>query len=223
MNDRVQNEYGYLAIQRVNGGFVKLPDGSILGSFENEAEAQRAWEEWITENLLAEAIDEARRKRREFADGCQVSTKREPQPGWTTPDRVYEEVYIPGDRTIEVRKGNTAASIIEGQANARFPEPTVGRVSVGLGDKCGVTKTVVWAAGLYVDGEHRRLPAFQYWEYGLPIQELLSVLNDLAAEGWSVAHVSEDRGVYQGLTNRTDSSVTKARYMLVRDRQSGVP
>jgi hypothetical protein len=58
-----------------------------------------------------------------------------------------------------------------------------------------------------------------YWDFGLPMEGILSVLNDLAIDGWSVAHVSEDRGVFRGQTNATDSAVTKARYLLVRNRQ----
>jgi len=107
--------------------------------------------------------------------------------------------------------------IVEEAALKRFPEPTPWGLASEIDG--GVEKIVVWAASLFVNGEETRLPAFSTWEFGLPIQSVLGVLNELAAEGWAVTHVSEDRGIYGGTTNRTDSATTRARYLLMRDSQ----
>jgi hypothetical protein len=56
------------------------------------------------------------------------------------------------------------------------------------------------------------------WSYGFPIEKTLTVLAALAAKGWRVARVSEDRGLYKGDDAASDSSVTTTRHWLVRDR-----
>jgi len=55
------------------------------------------------------------------------------------------------------------------------------------------------------------------WSYGFPIERTLVVLAALAADGWRVARVSEDRGLYKGDDATSDSSVTTTRHWLTRD------
>jgi hypothetical protein len=55
------------------------------------------------------------------------------------------------------------------------------------------------------------------WSYGFPIERTLTVLAALTAEGWRIARVSEDRGLYEGDDAQTDSSVTTTRHWLVRN------
>lgn len=55
------------------------------------------------------------------------------------------------------------------------------------------------------------------WSYGFPIERTLVVLAALAADGWRVARVSEDRGLYKGDDAPSDSSVTTTRHWLIRD------
>jgi hypothetical protein len=216
MRERVLNEYGFLAIQRVNGGILKVPDEEVQ-SFEDFGEATRTWQQWLRDNRLPQAIEEVQRQRDAFIAGCTVTTKRVPQRGWTTPDIVFEEAWDPDGRAISA-EGNNAESTIKAEARGKYRDPSVEELSRKLAPEYGVTKKVVWAAGLYTGGEYTRLKALTSWQYGLPIKELLVVLNDLAADGWAVAHVSEDRGVFQGTTTSTDSAVTKTRYLLVRER-----
>src|SRR5712672_3222049 len=70
------------------------------------------------------------------------------------------------------------------------------------GDQVENRQVVVWAVALYLNGDCEHLPAFTPWNFGFPIDGALEILNKLATEGWIVAHVSEDRGLYKGLTNR---------------------
>jgi hypothetical protein len=53
--------------------------------------------------------------------------------------------------------------------------------------------------------------------FGVPIEATVSYLNKSAAAGWTVAHVSEDRGVYLGADVSDESYVTRIRYLLIRD------
>ncbi len=131
-----------------------------------------------------------------------------------TPDRVYRDI-VDADGMRFGDAGGDNESQISAEAQRRFPDPTP--ESLFNVSKTSVTETVVWAVGLYLEGKYERLPAFEDWAFGLPIKDLLVVLNDLVQQGWSVAHVSEDRGLYAGTTNNTDSSVTTARYLLVRE------
>lgn len=59
------------------------------------------------------------------------------------------------------------------------------------------------------------------WSYGFPVEKTLAVLDALAAQGWRVARVSEDRGLYRGDDAESDSSVTTCRHWLVRTGESG--
>ena len=218
MSSGAQREYGYLALRRVKGGTVKFPDGSSEVFDEYEL-AKSAWEKWVKENLLPAAIEEARRKRREFIDGCTVREKRTPRSGFMNPDLVQEEVVAPSGETIHVAqtRGGDHSGRIASAAQGQFPDPNLNAVVQENGGYTPVKEIVVWAAGFYAGDEYKPLPAFRYWDFGLPMEGILSVLNDLATEGWSVVHVSEDRGIYAGATNHTDSSVTTSRYLLVRE------
>jgi hypothetical protein len=213
-------EYGYLAIKRVHGGIVKFPDGSSE-TFDEYDRAYPAYQEWVTANLLPAAIDQAREKRQEYIAGCQVREKQTPQPGWMSRPLVQEEVVGPDGRTLYLTEtlGEDHSERIASAAEKAFPDPEWLDVAKehGGGPNEAIRQIVVWAAGLYLGNEYKRLPAFRYWDFGLPMESILAVLNDLAVEGWSVAHVSEDRGVFRGVTNQTDSAVTTARYLLARD------
>ncbi len=54
------------------------------------------------------------------------------------------------------------------------------------------------------------------WEFAAPIKQILAVLDALETQGWRVARVSEDRGLFQGSHTDNDSAVTTIRHWLVR-------
>lgn len=206
-------QYGYLALQRVHGGIATMPDGDKQ-YFESYEAAATAHQEWITENRLGEEKAKVAEERREFIEGCKVEEERIKQPGMLSPDLIKKKVLGPEGEILGDPTQQEFDTIVDLAASQRFPEPN----AFGLGQTLdgGVEKIVVWAASLYLDGEPKQLPAFSSWDFGLPIEGVLAVLNQIATDGWRVVHVSEDRGVYAGITNRTDASVTKARYLLAR-------
>lgn len=211
--ESAKHQYGYLAIERVHGGLLTLPDGEQL--FEEYAKADDALHKWVTEDLLPKAVEQAQQKRKAFVDGCTWDERKVKQPGLLTADLVVREVLDPDGAVIGNPDVADFAEIVEKEALERFPEPNVRGVANQSDGK--VKQVVVWKVALYVDGQHKSLPAFSTWSFGLPIKGVLEVLDELAEDGWSVAHVSEDRGLYKGLTNQTDSAVTTARYLLVRN------
>lgn len=206
-------QYGYLAFERVHGGIVTLPDEEPQ-LFEDYAEAGRAWQKWVQEVALPKAQQKVDEDRQAFIEGCELRERKIKEPGLLTPDRIVEEAHDADGRSLgNVAQGGFDA-VVEEAAREKFPDPDVHNLPYG--DQVGNKQIVVWAVGLYLNGEHKRLPAFTNWEFGFPIDGALKILNQLAAEGWSVANVSEDRGIYKGQTNQTDSWVTKARYLLTR-------
>jgi hypothetical protein len=206
--------YGYLAFERVHGGIVTLPDEEPQ-LFEDYAEAERAWHKWVQETGLPKAKQKVSEERKAFSEGCRVHERKIKEPGLLTPDRIIRELHdADGSSLGNVAQGGFDAAV-EAAALKKFPEPHAGNLPYG--DRVGNQQVVVWAVGLYLDGKYKRLPAFTNWTFGFPIDGALEILNQLTAEGWSVAHVSEDRGIYKGQTNQTDSAVTKTRYLLTRN------
>jgi hypothetical protein len=210
----VTRQYGYLALERVHGGLATMPNGEKR-FFENPSEADQARVEWAAENALAEATRKQAEERQAFVEGCEVKEERVKQTGLLQPDIVHKRVLSPSGEYLGDPTQKEFTEIVEAAADEKFPEPTAAGLAFGL--EGGVEKIVIWASSLFLDGERKRLPAFQSWSFGLPIEGVLEVLNEIAADGWYVVQVSEDRGLYAGTTNRTDSAVTTARYLLARD------
>ena len=206
-------QYGYLAFERVHGRMVTLPNEAPQ-IFEDHAEADRMWSKWVQEVGLPAAKQEASEKRAAFIKGCKVHERKIKEPGLLTPDRIIREAHDADGNPLGNITQKDFDSVVEAAALSRFPEPHGDNHSYG--DQVGNKQIVVWAVGLYSNGEYKRLPALTHWAFGFPIDGALRILNQLAAEGWSVAHVSEDRGLYRGQTNQTDSAVTKTRYLLMR-------
>jgi len=210
----VGHQYGYLAISRAHGGLLKFPDGEHQ-LFEDHEKAVEAWHEWVADNLLRKAVEQVRQERKAFIDGCTWDERKIKQPGLLTPDSVVRYVLDPDGKVIGDPDSVDFNEIVEEKALEKFPEPDVGGAAFKSGS--GVEQVVIWTVGLYTDGKYRQLPAFSSWSFGLPIEGVLAILNELAKKGWSVVHVSEDRGLYAGITNQTDSAVTTARYLLTRN------
>jgi hypothetical protein len=77
-----------------------------------------------------------------------------------------------------------------------------------------------WEAHVYMPGEVKELD-FDYevenWHYGVPITFVLRALDDLAATGWTILHVSEDQGLYAGADAADEAYPARIRYLLTRD------
>jgi hypothetical protein len=206
-------EYGYFAIMRVKGGVFHTADGTTE-TFEDYNKAINARKEWLEKEHLPKVLEATREAREKFRSECTIHPRRVKQQGFMNPDRMYSEICGPDGAVLGQVTGANHAAQIEKYAAERHPDPTP--QSVTANEETKVTEKVMWAAATYLGGQYKRLPAFEDWAFGLPLEKILSVLNDLASEGWSVAQASEDRGIYAGATNATDSAVTKARYLLVR-------
>jgi hypothetical protein len=208
--------YGCLAVTRRRGGLFRKPDGATE-RFEEHAAAVDARAAWLSTEILPEATAAARKAREEFVRGCTVKGRSGKQAGIF---QVFRDIYGPAGELLETLKLGLAFSEdvvtrrIEALATDRFPEPTLANLQ-GISDS-KVVETVVWTAGVYLDGEYTRLPAFDSWTFGFPIEGVIGVLNTLSRDGWSVAQVSEDRGLITGANGHPDSAVTTARYLLVR-------
>jgi hypothetical protein len=191
-----------------------MPDGR-KEVFETYPEAVKARQEWVEKNSLAAAKQKAEEERQAFVADCAVEEERIKQPGLLNPDLVRKKVVGPGGEYLGDPSKKGREEIIAEAARERFPEPTTGGLVNSL--EGGVEKVVVWAPSLYLDEGPKELPAFHTWKFGLPIEDVMRVLNEIAAEGWYVVQVSEDRGIYSGETNQTASAVTTARYLLAKD------
>ncbi len=207
-------EYGVFALARAKGGTFHKPDDTTE-RFDSYDEAVRTRQAWIDDEALPKAVAAARQSREAFCEECTTQVRRVKQQGLLNPDRFVTDIHGPDGTVIARDVGDDEEDRIASLAQASFPDPTEKLPHDELGH---VAERVVWRASLFIDGERKDLPAVDSWAYGLPIESVLGVLNELAAEGWSVVQVSEDRGIYAGVTNNTDSAVTKARYLLVRER-----
>ena len=219
MSGSARLPYGCLAVRRVRGGVLHKADGTTQ-LFEEYDKAVEARQTWIAEELLPRAAEVVRQARESFVRGCTIKGRSGRHSGASAYE-VWRDIYSPGGELLESIKlgllvpDEAVAGRIAAHANTRFPEPSV--ESLRADSKTTVTETVVWSVGLYLNGSYSRLPAFDSWSFSFPVEGVLHLLNELAADGWAVAQVSEDRGLVRSQTNPTDSVVTTARYLLVRE------
>jgi hypothetical protein len=55
------------------------------------------------------------------------------------------------------------------------------------------------------------------WSSGVPLAGMTELLNRYAGDGWSIVHVSEDRGLYGGEDVPNESYPSRIRYLLSKD------
>lgn len=55
-----------------------------------------------------------------------------------------------------------------------------------------------------------------YWQWGYPMNAVAAILDTLHSEGWTIIHVSEDHGIYQGENTNTEAYPTRTRFLLKR-------
>ncbi len=70
------------------------------------------------------------------------------------------------------------------------------------------------------DGSEREFEeGLEEWRFGAPLAGINGELNRLAAAGWVVVSVSEDKGLYLGSDSRDESYPARIRYLLGRDEE----
>lgn len=79
---------------------------------------------------------------------------------------------------------------------------------------------VAWCDG---NGWQRLDAELGAWHWGVPAQGIVTLLDRYTTEGWAVAHVSEDHGVYMGADVPEESYITRIRYLLIRTQNAPRP
>ncbi len=109
-----------------------------------------------------------------------------------------------------------AKDYVAEEFRAGNPPPTVAAQFADWRDTVQIAEMQTWIGRFFNGTENlpldMGLPASQF---GFPIREVLSCLDRLAADGWHVVHVSEDRGLrYPDGDATHESGVTTVRYLL---------
>lgn len=133
---------------------------------------------------------------------------------------MVDRVTFPDGLTRDFDPGQASREILN-HFRMNDPAPLVPTLDYNTwrSGRATVTTRAAWEASLFCDGECQPISIQQQdSQYGLPIEEVLATINTLANEGWIVVQVSEDRGLSRGETLNYDGWVTRARYLLARDR-----
>lgn len=225
--------YGFLALGQASRWSVELPGGEGTESFATEEEAEKARNEWRSKALAARREElAARRKefegaaaeraeeRRRFTAATRVEIVTVGSPKLLHPGFRKPTVKFPDGSETQFEEGTPGEAIeahIEAEALKAYPqldqqEPTVAEVETP-----SLRESRVWRMRLFLDGEQRDLPEIHTWSYFFPMESVSETLNSLAEQGWSVAHVSEDRGLYGSEHAMNMSAPLVVRYLLARD------
>jgi hypothetical protein len=122
------------------------------------------------------------------------------------------------DGTESVAPPEAAKDYVAEEFRALNPPPTVAAQFADWRDTVQIAETPTWI-GRFFNGDQdlpldMGLPTSQF---GFPIREVLSCLDRLAADGWQVVHVSEDRGLHHPEGDPAhESAVSTVRYLLSR-------
>jgi hypothetical protein len=219
-------QYGFLIVERTNRWQVSFPDREDTEEFQAKADAEIASSEWSRK-------EEAKRDRKLEAAARESATKREVFRADTKFELVTVRnsnpfqadfhkptVIFPDGSETRFEEG-TLKELIEDHIKERSlkafpdPKPTDPRFRV---EAPTVDEIRVWEAELVLGDERRSLPDIKSWSHYFPAESVAIALNDLAVDGWSVAHVSEDRGLYTSDIAMNRSAPVLARYLLVRER-----
>lgn len=128
------------------------------------------------------------------------------------------------DGTDGVVDPAVAHDYITEEFQARFPQPTAPAQFADWRETVQIAELRTWAGWLYQAGE--RMPVdigLPVAEFGYPVREVLGCLDRLAADGWQIVHVSEDRGAHHAPDGELigENGVGTARYLLGRARLAG--
>jgi len=115
------------------------------------------------------------------------------------------------DGGVYVSAGPFGGTSLSKEAATRFPRPVKAVVSCGP----RVLRRT-WRAELFVDGASLAIatPPDVDGAWGLPVDWVLAELEALERQGWTVLHVSEDRGIYAGRDCPEEALPTRVRYLL---------
>jgi hypothetical protein len=82
----------------------------------------------------------------------------------------------------------------------------------------GIEQRVWIGIEIEPDGSEREFEdGLEDWRFGAPLAGINHELNRLAADGWVVVSVSEDKGLYLGSDSRDESYPARIRYLLGRE------
>lgn len=212
-------------VMRVNYQAVTLPNGEVKKAPVDDTAnfLRRWWDKHEADELRArfdEELSQWQQQLRTWKSGCRVDEGKGRIHGGPRVE-VSNITYPNGKRvTVERHRADDAITTEFTELYPR-PLPTENRLNVAYGDwvKGTSSKNVrSWTAGL-VEGDREteiEIGVPQTWPCGMPAREIVQQLDVLAADGWKLINVSEDRGIYRGEDARTDSSPTTIRYLLQR-------
>jgi hypothetical protein len=225
--------YGFLALGQASRWSVELPGNEGTESFITKEEAEKARDEWKSKALAARREELAARQRevesvsaeraeerRQFIAATRVEivtvgSAKLFHPGFRKPTVKFpdgSETQFEEDTPEEAIEGHVEAEALKAYPQVDQEEPTVGEVETP-----SLRESRVWRRHLFLDGEQRDLPDIHTWSYFFPMESVSETLNSLAEQGWSVAHVSEDRGLYSSEHAMNMSAPLVVRYLLARD------
>jgi hypothetical protein len=182
---------------------------------------EQAARDWWAEHLAAESSQQLRLEHADWQQGLSkwdTSTGLEfrrdrLQPGGPRVDVV--RLDFP-DGTQSVVPLDVAEAHLSGAFSARFPPPSIESHYARWRSGVRITERRAWTATLYLAGEARELPLDQPGSgSGVPDAQIPGCLDRLTADGWQVAHVSQDTET--GPPPRCQSRATAIRFLLVRD------
>jgi hypothetical protein len=216
-------QHAMLVITRATADVVRIPgQGDLVVDRGTGDQAARQW--WIA-NLPA-AAGQAEREEQDTAAWQQQLA------GWeasTEVDFGKERLHDSGPRVevARMRFPDGTQSVVPLDAAqdhmtqeflARNPAPGTGAHYATWRQDVEVTALPTWTAQLHHAGSTAPAgPRSPAPNDGYPIDEVLTCLDNLAADGWHVIHAFEDRGPRQGPDiTPAEPAVTTVRYLLTR-------
>jgi hypothetical protein len=170
---------------------------------------------------LKSASDAVSRSRAVFISSAQISQieVRVDTGGTRKPKVTKDQVEVYGD-VHQVSLG-VGRRYLQQLAEKRFPEPAVDLPrflpwwkDIGNKREMRVWRTrIVYAATV----QPVEFADESTYGWGYPMMGIQRELERLGSEGWSLVHVSEDRGLYKGLDSDNESRLVGVRYLLARD------
>ena len=199
-----------LVITRAVFDMVQIPGQQplVVARDTGDEAARQWWDEHV--RAVAAACSSAEQRElgtSELADwqaatevaGGQRTAARRRAPGGGGPDHV--------SRTAPTAVVDPAAAhdYITEEFRARFPQPTVAAQFADWRETVQIAELRTWAGWLYQAGSGCRWTSgCRLAEFGYPIREVLGCLDRLAADGWQIVHVSEDRAGHHAAGRRAD-------------------
>lgn len=225
-------QYGFFALSQASRWSVVLPGDQETESFATKEEAEKARDEWRSKALAArrEELAARRRKfekasaesaedRRRFVAGTRIEIVAVESPKLLHPGFRKPTARFPDGSETQFEEGTPEDAIeahVEAEALKAYPAPGQDDPAVAEVETPSLRESRVWSAQLFLDGERRDLPDIHTWSYFFPMESVSETLNSLAEQGWSVAHVSEDRGLYGSDHAMNMSAPLVVRYLLAR-------